>query len=256
MNTSFNLSGRVVLVSGASSGLGAHFAELCARAGAKVALGARRKDRIEALSQRLRGEALSAMSVPLDVTDEGSVIAAYDSVEREFGTVDTIIVNAGINAAGRAVDVPVTGVRSIFETNLIGAYLTAREGARRLIAAGSREGEQGRVVMIGSVTAHMTGQGDSAYCASKAALATLGRNLAREWVRQGINVNTIQPGYMKTDIMGDWFDTEDGRKHIQSFHRRRLLQMEALDDMILYLASDASRAVTGAVLDIDDGQSL
>lgn len=256
MNTSFNLSGRVVLVSGASSGLGAHFAELCARAGAKVALGARRKDRIEALSQRLCGEALSAMSVPLDVTDEGSVIAAYDSVEREFGTVDTIIVNAGINAAGRAVDVPVTGVRSIFETNLIGAYLTAREGARRLIAAGSREGEQGRVVMIGSVTAHMTGQGDSAYCASKAALATLGRNLAREWIRQGINVNTIQPGYMKTDIMGDWFDTEDGRKHIQSFHRRRLLQMEALDDMILYLASDASRAVTGAVLDIDDGQSL
>lgn len=256
MDTSFNLSGRVVLVSGASSGLGAHFAELCARAGAKVALGARRKDRIEALSQRLRGEALAAMSVPLDVTDEASVIAAYDTVEREFGTVDTIIVNAGINAAGRAVDVPVTGVRSIFETNLIGAYLTAREGARRLIAAGSREGEQGRVVMIGSVTAHMTGQGDSAYCASKAALATLGRNLAREWVRQGINVNTIQPGYMKTDIMGDWFDTEDGRKHIQSFHRRRLLQIEALDDMILYLASDASRAVTGAVFDIDDGQSL
>ena len=256
MNTSFNLSGRVVLVSGASSGLGAHFAELCARAGAKVALGARRKDRIEALSQRLRGEALSAMSVPLDVTDEASVTAAYDSVERGFGTVDTIIVNAGINAAGRAVDVPVTGVRSIFETNLIGAYLTAREGARRLIAAGSRESEQGRVVMIGSVTAHMTGQGDSAYCASKAALATLGRNLAREWVRQGINVNTIQPGYMKTDIMGDWFDTEDGRKHIQSFHRRRLLQIEALDDMILYLASDSWRAVTGAVFDIDDGQSL
>jgi NAD(P)-dependent dehydrogenase (short-subunit alcohol dehydrogenase family) len=256
VKTVFSLAGRIVLVSGASSGLGARFAELCARAGASVALGARRTDRTATLATRLGEEGLSAISVPLDVTSEESVIAAYDRVQEAFGTVDTIIVNAGINAGGRSVDVPADDVRSIFDTNVVGAYLTAREGARRLIAAGSREHGRGRVVMIGSVTAHMTGQGDSAYCASKAALATLGRNFAREWVRLGINVNTVQPGYMRTDIMGDWFDTEGGQKQIRGFHRRRLLEVEALDDMILYLASDASHAVTGAVFDIDDGQSL
>jgi NAD(P)-dependent dehydrogenase (short-subunit alcohol dehydrogenase family) len=199
---------------------------------------------------------MPAIAVAMDVTDEASVIAAFDSAEAEFGTVDTIIANAGINAGGRAIEVPVENIRSIFDTNLVGVYLAAREGAKRLIAAGSKQREQGRVVMIGSVTAHMTGQGDAAYCASKAALATLGRNFAREWIRQGINVNVVQPGYMRTDIMGEWFDSDAGRKQIEGFHRRRLLEPEALDDIILFLSGDSSRAVTGTVIDIDDGQSL
>jgi NAD(P)-dependent dehydrogenase (short-subunit alcohol dehydrogenase family) len=256
MTTRFSLAGRTVLIGGASSGMGAHFAGLCARAGANVALGARRADRTEQLAGRIRSEGLSAIGVPMDVTDEESVIRAYDAAEAEFGVVDTIIANAGINAGGRATEVPVTDIRTIIETNLIGAYLTVREGAKRLIANGSREREHGRIVMIGSITARMTGQGDAAYCASKAGLAALGRNFAREWVRQGINVNVLQPGYMSTEIMQGWFETDGGKQQIQQFHRRRLLEPEALDDLILYLTSDDSLPVTGAVFDIDDGQSL
>jgi NAD(P)-dependent dehydrogenase (short-subunit alcohol dehydrogenase family) len=256
MRIAFSLAGRTVLVTGASSGLGARFGELCARAGAKVVLGARRTDRIEELSDRLRSEGFSAMAVPLDVTVEPSVVEAFCRAETEFGVVDTVIANAGRNAGGRSTEVPIADVRSVLDTNLIGVYLTAREGAKRLIAAGSREREHGRIVMIGSVTAHMTGQGDAAYCASKAALATLARNFAREWIRQGINVNVVQPGYIHTDIMGEWFSTEAGHQQIRGFHRRRLLKPEALDDLILYLSSDASVFVTGTVIDIDDGQSL
>ena len=128
--------------------------------------------------------------------------------------------------------------------------------ARRLVAAGVRDTGRGRIVLIGSITAHQTGTGDSAYAASKAAVAHLGRNLAREWVRSGINVNVIQPGYIRTNINGDWFDTDGGKAHIAGFHRRRLMPIDGLDDLLLYFASDASAMVTGSVIDVDDGQSL
>ena len=111
-------------------------------------------------------------------------------------------------------------------------------------------------MLIGSITAEMTGQGDSSYAASKAGVAHLGRQFAREWVRQGINVNTIQPGYIDTEIQGDWFETAAGQAHLNSFHRRRLTPITALDAPVLFLASDASRHVTGATLTIDDGQVL
>ena len=144
----------------------------------------------------------------------------------------------------------------VTDTNFIGVYLTAREGARRLIAAGSRETGKGRIILIGSITSHLTGEGDSAYAATKAAVAHLGRNLAREWVRQGINVNTIQPGYTQTEIAGDFFQTEMGKAKIAAFHRKRLQPIDSLDAMMLYFASDASAATTGSTIDIDDGQSL
>ena len=250
---SFTLSGRVALITGASSGFGAHFARLYAAAGAKVVLGARRVDRVEALAAELGA---AALAVPLDVADEASTVAAYDAAEARFGTVDTIVANAGRSHAGRATDVSVEGLRQLVDANFLGAYLTVREGAKRLIAAGARETGRGRAIIIGSITAHLTGQGDSAYAASKAGVAHLGRNLAREWVRQGINVNVIQPGYVQTEIAGDWFQTEGGAAHIASFHRKRMMDITALDPLMLYFASDASAAVTGAVVDVDDGQSL
>lgn len=247
------LAGRVALITGASSGLGAHFATLFADAGAGVVLGARRVDRVAALAARI-GDA--ALAVALDVTDEASVAAAYDAAEARFGTVDTIIANAGASNPGRSTDLDAAAVRSTIETNFTGVFLTVREGARRLVAAGARERGHGRVVIIGSITAHMVGQGDSAYAASKAAVAHLGRNFAREWVRAGINVNVVQPGYIQTEIAGDWFQTAGGQAQIASWHRRRMMEPDALDAMLLHLASDASANMTGAVIDIDDGQSL
>lgn len=256
MTVPFSLTGRVALVTGASAGIGSHLAARLSEAGAAVVLGARRIERVEALAAAIRERGGRALAVALDVTDERSTIAAYDAAEDAFGTVDTVIANAGIAIGGRSTEIGADAVRDIVDTNLTGLFLTVREGAKRMIAAGSPASHPGRVVLIGSITAEMTAQGDAAYAASKAAVAHLGRQFAREWVRKGINVNVVQPGYIQTEINGDWFRTEGGRAQIASWHRRRLMPIDALDDTILFLASDASRHVTGATITIDDGQSL
>ena len=248
-----SLSGRTVLITGASSGFGAHFARLFVAEGARVVIGARRVDKLAALAAEL-GDA--ALAVAMDVTDEASIIAAYDAAEAKFGTVDTVIANAGIAKAGRSTDLSAADIAAVVETNLTGLYLTAREGAKRMIAAGFKDSERGRIVLLGSITAELTGNGETAYAAIKAGVAHLGRQFAREWVRQGINVNTIQPGYVDTEIQGDWFETPAGQAHVNSFHRRRLTPITALDAPVVFLCSDASRHVTGATLTIDDGQVL
>ncbi|PNU06545.1 SDR family NAD(P)-dependent oxidoreductase [Novosphingobium guangzhouense] len=254
----FPLHGRTTLIAGASSGIGAGFARTIAAAGGRVVLGARRLERSLALATEI-GE--RALAVPLDVTDEASVIAAFDMAEAHFGTIHGIVANAGVGTGGRATDVPTPGLSSVVDTNLVGSYLVAREGARRLIASGSGSGEHnqqpgGRIVLIGSITAQQNGSGDAMYAATKAALAHLGRQFAREWIRQGINVNTIQPGWIPSEINAEWFAGERGQSDIAGLHRRRLLASDALDPMLLYLLSDASAQVTGATFTIDDGQSL
>ena len=248
-----SLQGRIALITGASSGFGAHFARLFVREGARVVIGARRVERLAALAEEL-GDA--ALAVAMDVNDEASIIAAYDAAEAKWGTVDTVVANAGIAIAGRSIDLPLGDVGKVIGTNFTGVYLTAREGARRMIAAGFKQHGRGRVVLIGSITAEMTGQGDSAYAATKAAVAHLGRQFAREWVRQGINVNTVQPGYVRTEIDGEWFDSEGGKAQIAAFHRKRMCPIEALDAPVLLLASDASANITGSTITVDDGQVL
>ncbi len=249
----YSLDGRVALITGASSGIGAHLARLFAAAGAKVVLGARRVDRIAALADSIGANALP---VAMDVTDEASIIAAFDAAEARFGPPDTVLANAGIAVAGRTVDLSADQVRSVIDTNFTAVYLTAREAARRMIAAGSKQSGRGRIVLTGSITAEMTGQGDAAYAASKAAVVHLGRQLAREWARLGINVNTVQPGYILTEIDEHWFATEGGKAQVQTWPRRRLTPIEALNDPMLFFASDASAYVTGAHVTVDDGQSL
>ena len=250
------LDGRTCLITGASSGLGAHFARVAAMAGARVVLAARRAERVAALADELNAGGASALAVSMDVSDEASVIAAFDAAEAGFGTVDTIIANAGVSAPGRSTEITVAELRSVLDTNVLGVLLTAREGARRLVASGSRESGRGRMVLIGSITAEMTGQGETMYSASKAAVAHMGRNLAKEWVRLGINVNVVQPGYIQTDLAGDWFASEGGKAQIAGFNRRRLQPINSLDAPVLYLCSDESAHTTGATFTIDDGQLL
>ena len=250
------LSGRTCLISGASSGFGAHFARLVASEGARVVLGARRRDRVEALAREIEREGGSALAVALDVTDEASVIAAFDAAAVAFGPVDTVIANAGVSVTGRATDIPADELRVLFDTNLLGLYLTAREGARRMIAAGSRGTGRGRILLVGSMGALAPFPGGTAYCASKAGVASLARSFASEWVRQGINVNVIQPGFIKTELAGTWFDSEGGKAQIAGFQRRRLQPIESLDEPVVFFCSDASAHTSGAVFSIDDGQSL
>lgn len=249
-----SLSGRTVLVTGASSGLGRRFAGVCAQAGAKVALAARRTDRLEALVADIVAAGGEAVAVSMDVTDEASVKAGFDAAEAALGPVDSVIANAGIAKAGRAVDMPIEAFDELMAVNLRGAFLTAREAGRRMIAAGSSESGRGRVVMIASIAASVPLPGQLAYCASKAAVAMMGRGLAREWATKGINVNTLGPGYVQTEINADWFAAEAGQRQIASFPRKRLMREEDLDALVVFLCSDASRAVTGSLFNVDDGQ--
>lgn len=250
------LAGRTCLITGASAGFGAHFARIAGAAGARLVLGARRRNRLDALVAELDEEGIEALAVDMDVTDEESIVAAFGAGEARFGPIDTVIANAGVSSPGRATEVPDKAIRAVLDTNVLGVYLTAREGARRMLAAESRETGRGRILLVGSIGAEIAIPGEAAYCASKAAVATLGRNLAREWVRQGINVNVIQPGFILTELADEWFASEGGKQQIAGFHRRRMQPIESLDEPVLYFLSDASSCTTGTVMTIDDGQSL
>lgn len=251
MSFSFDLTGRTALVTGASSGLGTRFGRILAASGARVALGARRADRLAALAAEI-GHAAAA--VTMDVAREADIVAGFDAAEAAFGgPVDTVIANAGVDGAGMATTISETEIEATLAINLKGAILTAREGAKRMMAHGV---QGGRIVLIASITAFEPSPGLVAYAASKAGVVQAGRTLAREWARAGINVNTVSPGYIRTAINDAWFDTEGGKKQIARFPKRRLMGEEGLDAMILFLCSDAAEFVTGADFVLDDGQTL
>ena len=253
----FDLSDRIALVTGASSGLGARMAKVLAAHGAKVALAARRVDRLDALRAEIEGHGGTAMAVRLDVPHEDQTIAAFDAVEAEFGSVNTVIANAGLSKdAGLSTDNPPEDFDTTYEVNLKGVFLSAREGAKRMIANGSKQREDGRIVLISSILATVTYPHSAFYAASKAGVSHMGRILALDWARLGINVNMIAPGYIRTEINEAMFDTAYGEKLLAGFPRRRVAQADALDAAVLWLCSDHSRQVTGTVVTVDDGQSL
>jgi len=248
------LSGRTILITGASSGIGERFARCVAAEGAAVVIGARRIDRLAVLRDEIIAAGGQALALPLDVADEASVISAYDAAEAAFGTVNGVVANAGITVEGRATELDISEFDRLFTTNVRGAFLTAREGARRMQAKG--EFDDGRIVLISSITAQMRTAGTVAYSASKAAVTHMGRVLAREWARSGPNINILSPGYIASELSTDWFESDKGKKHITLWPRRRMLEDDALNETLVYLLSDASRNVTGSDFVIDDGQSL
>ena len=254
--TPFDLTGRIALVTGASSGIGRRLALSLAAGGAKVAIAARRTDRLGDLAAEIKAAGGTALPVAMDVADEASVIAGYDAIEAGLGAPDTVYANAGMNIESLAIDLSAEAFDQVMGVNVRGVFLTAREGARRMMKAGSKQSRRGRVVLVASIGAHKVLPGLTAYCTSKAAVAMMGKGLAREWANQGINVNVICPGYLETELNSDWFQSEGGQKQVQTFPRRRLMVDGDLDPMLLYLGADASGAVTGSVFTVDDGQSL
>jgi NAD(P)-dependent dehydrogenase (short-subunit alcohol dehydrogenase family) len=251
-----HLNGRTLLITGASSGIGAHFAGVAAAAGAKVVLAARRTDRLESLVTAIKAKGGQAIAVAMDVADKASTVAAFDAAEAAFGPVDSVIANAGMSLETPFLDHSPDEFDTLMAVNLKGVFLTVQEGAKRMMAAGSQASEHGRIVIISSITAHAIEPGLAAYSASKAAVLQMGKVLAREWARKGICVNSVLPGYIVTEINGDWFATEGGQKQVQRFPRKRVMDIDSLDPMLLYLSSDAARFVTGTGFTIDDGQSL
>jgi NAD(P)-dependent dehydrogenase (short-subunit alcohol dehydrogenase family) len=246
------LAGRTAVVTGASSGLGAHFARLLAGRGAAVALAARRVDRVQALADEITAAGGRALALALDVADAHAIAPALDGVEARLGPIGIMVNNAGVGGEGLALDLSIEALDNIFDVNLKAVFVGAREAARRMIASG----EPGRIVNIASIASQTVLPGLSAYCASKAGVAMLTKALAREWARHGIAVNALCPGYIETEINAGWFASEGGQKQIRSFPRRRLMEASDLDEAFLLLAGPGAHAITGSLLTVDDGQSL
>ncbi|MEO5598547.1 MAG: SDR family NAD(P)-dependent oxidoreductase [Novosphingobium sp.] len=251
-----DLSNRTVLITGASSGFGSHFARAAASAGASVVLAARRADRLSALASEIVGAGGKAAAVTMDVTDEASIKAGFDEAEAAFGPVDSLIANAGISTPGSALGIPTASFDEMLGINLRGVFLSAREAASRMIAAGAPQRGHGRIVLLGSIGSHQVLPKLTTYNTTKAAVLMMGKSLAHEWAGKGINVNTIMPGYVATELNDEWLASPAGQDLIGSFPRKRLMVADDLMPITLYLCSDASRAITGGGFALDDGQSL
>lgn len=247
-----DLTGKVALVTGASGGLGAHFAHLLAANGAAVAVTARRVDKIQALADEINAVGGKALALALDVADAHAIAPALDKVQAELGGLDILVNNAGVGGEGLALDISIEDFDQTFAVNVRGLFFAAREAAKRMIAAGV----EGRIVNIASIASHTVLPGLSAYCGSKAAVAMLTKSLAREWARKGIAVNALAPGYIETAINDAWWPTEGGQKQLKGFPRRRLMDATDLDEAFLLMAGPAAKAMTGSLITVDDGQSL
>ena len=251
-----SLEGQVALVTGASGGLGAHFARVLAAEGASVALAARRLDRVQSLAQALTAEGHRAIAIRLDVADADAVGPAIDEVETALGPLSILVNNAGVGGEGLALEVSIEDWDNTFTVNVRGTFVAAREAAKRMLASGVAERGEARILNIASIASHTVLPGLSAYCASKAAVAMMTQGLAREWARRGIAVNALCPGYIDTDINTTWWPTEGGQRQLKSFPRRRLMDAGDLDAALLMLVGPAARAITGSIVTVDDGQSL
>lgn len=245
----FSLQGRTALVTGASSGLGNHFARVLAEAGARVVVGARRVERLESLVNEIQAAGGEAHAVALDVTDAESVTAAFESAEAVFDTVDVLINNAGVADPKWFVDIDESSWDFMMNTNLKGVWRVARECCRRLIEAG----KPGSIVNLSSILGLGVQGMQSHYSASKAAVAHMTHAMASELWRYGIRVNALAPGYFKTEINAAFFDSEKGQQYVKRIPPRRLGTLDELSGPLLLLASDASSYMSGVVLPVDGG---
>ena len=249
-NVSHDMTGRVALVTGASSGLGERFARVLASQGAAVALCARRVDRLESLAKEITDAGGKALPVTMDAMDSDALFAAVDAAEEAFGTVDILVNNAGVPDAQRAHKMPVDLVDRVLGINVRAPWLLSTEVAKRLIEAK----KPGNIVNISS-TAHYRydGGGAALYAVSKTAIARMTETLSTEWAFAKINVNAIAPGMFVSEMTDGMFARiGDPREWVA---RKRVPVAAQLDSTLLYLCSPASECVTGAVIKVDDGQS-
>jgi NAD(P)-dependent dehydrogenase (short-subunit alcohol dehydrogenase family) len=249
---SFDLTGQVALVTGASSGIGRHLAGLLAAAGAKVALAARRPDRLVELGREIEAAGGQSLPVACDVTLSDDVTAAVATAENELGPLSILINNAGVVVSKPLFEHTEADWDYVLDTNLKGAWLAAREFAHHLVGLK----RPGRIINISSVLGFRTIGRVPAYCAAKAGLTHLTHVLAMELARYGILVNAVAPGYVETDFNRAFFQTEPGRALISRIPLKRLGQSDDLDGAVLFLASPASAYVTGAVIAVDGGHGV
>ncbi|TXJ02015.1 MAG: SDR family oxidoreductase [Aquabacterium sp.] len=257
MSYTLDLSGRVALITGASSGLGTQFARTLAGAGAAVVLGGRRIERLKDLRSEIEASGGDAHVVSLDVTRVDSIKSAVAHAETEVGPIDILINNSGVSTTERLVDVTEDGYDHVFGTNTRGAFFMAQEVAKRMLARakGAAPGvfAGGRIINIASAAGLRTLPQIGVYCMSKAAVIHMTKVMAAEWGRFGITTNAICPGYIDTEINHHHWETEGGQKLIKMLPRQRVGHPKDLDALLVMLCSAQSDFINGAVISADDG---
>jgi NAD(P)-dependent dehydrogenase (short-subunit alcohol dehydrogenase family) len=245
----FGLKGRRALVTGASSGLGRHFAASLADAGATVIVAARSVGKLADLVGEIEGRGGKAQAVPMDVTDPASVNSGFDAIEAGGGVADVIVNNAGLAVSRPVLEQTEADWDSVLDTNLKGAWLVAQEAARRLVAAQ----RAGSIINIASITGERVAGGVVPYCTSKAGVIHLTRAMALELARHRVRVNALAPGYVQTELNRDFLASEAGERLKSRIPQRRFGMPEELDGPLLLLASDAGAYITGSVIFADGG---
>ena len=248
----FDLTGQRAIVTGASRGLGHHFAFTLARAGAEVVLAARGIDQLKMAVKEIEGFGGCAVPVQVDVTDGKSVKMCIEAAENALGPIDILVNNAGIAVTKPMLEHTEGDWDAVLDTNLKGIWLMAQEVARHMI----HRGQGGSIINIASVLGERGISQLPGYCASKGGIINLTRAMAVELAPDAIRVNTIAPGYIETDMNRQFFTTQAGQRLIKRIPQRRVGQVEDLDGVLLLLSSDASRYMTGSVITIDGGQSV
>jgi NAD(P)-dependent dehydrogenase (short-subunit alcohol dehydrogenase family) len=259
MSYNIDLSGRVALITGASSGLGTQFALTLAQAGAAVVLAGRRVERLKDLRSEIEAAGGDAHVVGMDVTDLDSIRAAVAHAETEVGAIDILINNSGVSTTERLQDVTADSYDYVFNTNTRGSFFTAQEVAKRMLAraSGAAPGTftGGRIVNIASAGGLRTMPMIGVYCMSKAAVIHMTKVMAAEWGRFGITTNAICPGYIETELNTHHFNSEAGKKLINMLPRKRLGQAKDLDALLVTLCAPQSDFINGAIISADDGMT-
>ena len=248
----FDLTHDVALVTGASSGLGAHFANVLAQAGAKVVIAGRRADRLADVAQAIAANGGKAFPLTLDVTKTDMLAAAIDQAEKLAGRLTVLVNNAGLNVLSSATALEEGDYDKIMDTNVKAAFFMTKVVGSRMV----ERKVAGRIVNIASIGAFKALPGLVAYSMSKAAIAMMTKGYAREWARHNIAVNALCPGYIKTELNDEWFDSDGGQKQVAGFPRRRLSSADSLDALLLTLCSARADYITGSLFTADDGQLL
>ena len=250
--TPFSISAQVALVTGASSGIGETLAMALSEAGVKVIVAARRRERLEKLVADIKKRGGEAYAVSMDVTKREQVNAAIAEGAKSLGTPTIIINNAGVAKPRSFVSLEESDRDFVMDTNFKGVWNVAQESARRMIDAGL----PGSIINIASVLGLTAKNGQTAYCASKGAVVQLTRAMALDLMKQNIRVNAIAPGWFRTEINAEYFDSEAGQEFITRMPAKRLGRLEELVGPVLMLCSDSASFVNGAVLPVDGAISI